>query len=73
MFVDSETFNASFLDLLIQTNMVEPVFKVVGQYTGLSVAEGVNMISGEGISHHHPNILLVEKCLIVVIMTSPES
>ena len=71
--LNPETSDVSFLELLIHTNMVEPVLKLVGQFTGLSVAGGVNMISGEGISHHNPNILLVEECLIGVIMTSPES
>ena len=64
---------SSFVDQLIQANMVEPVLEVVGQFSGLSVAGGVNMISGEGISHHHPNILLVEEFLIGVIMKSPGS
>ena len=64
---------SSFVDHLIQANMVEPVLEVVGQFSGLSVARGVNMISGEGIAHHHPNILLVEEFLIGVIMKSPRS
>ena len=41
---------SSFVDHLIQANMVEPVLEVVGQFSGLSVARGVNMISGEGIA-----------------------
>ena len=64
---------SSFVDQLIYANMVEPVLEVVGQFSGLPVAGGVNMISGEGISHHHPNILLVEEFLIGVIMKSPGS
>ena len=64
---------SSFVDHLIQANMVEPVLEVVGQFSGLSVAGGVNMISGEGIAHHHPNILLVEQFLIGVIRKSPRS
>ena len=47
---------SSFVDHLIQANMVEPVLEVVGQFSGLPVAGGVNMISGEGIAHHHSNI-----------------
>ncbi len=53
--------------------MVEPVLEVVGQFSGLPVAGGVNMISGEGVAHHHSNILLVEEFLIGVIRKSPES
>ena len=64
---------SSFVDHLIQANMVEPVLEVVGQFSGLPVAGGVNMISGEGIAHHHSNILLVEEFLIGVIMKSPKS
>ena len=64
---------SSFVDHLIQANMVEPVLEVVGQFSGLSVARGVNMISGEGIAQHHPNILLVEQFLIGVIRKSPRS
>ncbi len=71
--LNPETSDASFVERLIQANMVESVLKVVGQFSGLSVAGGVNMISGEGISHHHPNILLVEDFLIGVIMKSPGS
>ena len=72
-FLNPKNSDASFVDQLIQANMVEPVLEVVGQFSGLSVAGGVNMISGEGISHHHPNILLVEEFLIGVIMKSPGS
>ena len=73
-FLDPKNSDASpFVDQLIYANMVEPVLEVVGQFSGLPVAGGVNMISGEGISHHHPNILLVEEFLIGVIMKSPKS
>ena len=73
-FLDPKNSDASpFVDQLIYANMVEPVLEVVGQFSGLPVAGGVNMISGEGISHHHPNILLVEEFLIGVIMKSPGS
>ena len=73
-FLDPKNSDASpFVDQLIYANMVEPVLEVVGQFSGLPVAGGVNMISGEGIAHHHPNILLVEEFLIGVIMKSPRS
>ncbi len=73
-FLDPKNSDASsFVDHLIQANMVEPVLEVVGQFSGLSVARGVNMISGEGIAQHHPNILLVEQFLIGVIRKSPRS
>ena len=74
IFLDPKNSDASsFVDQLIQANMVEPVLEVVGQFSGLPVAGGVNMISGEGIAHHHSNILLVEEFLIGVIMKSPKS
>ena len=73
-FLDPKNSDASpFVDQLIYANMVEPVLEVVGQFSGLPVAGGVNMISGEGIAHHHSNILLVEEFLIGVIMKSPKS
>ena len=73
-FLDPKNSDASpFVDQLIYANMVEPVLEVVGQFSGLSVARGVNMISGEGIAQHHPNILLVEQFLIGVIRKSPRS
>ena len=73
-FLDPKNSDASpFVDQLIYANMVEPVLEVVGQFSGLSVARGVNMISGEGVAHHHSNILLVEEFLIGVIMKSPKS
>ena len=73
-FLDPKNSDASsFVDQLIYANMVEPVLEVVGQFSGLPVAGGVNMISGEGIAHHHPNILLVEQFLIGVIRKSPRS
>ena len=73
-FLDPKNSDASpFVDQLIYANMVEPVLEVVGQFSGLSVAGGVNMISGEGIAQHHPNILLVEQFLIGVIRKSPRS
>ena len=73
-FLDPKNSDASpFVDQLIYANMVEPVLEVVGQFSGLPVAGGVNMISGEGIAHHHSNILLVEEFLFGVIMKSPKS
>ena len=73
-FLDPKNSDASsFVDQLIYANMVEPVLEVVGQFSGLPVAGGVDMISGEGIAHHHSNILLVEEFLIGVIMKSPKS
>ena len=65
--------SSSFVEHLIRENMVQPVLEVVGQFSGLSVAGGVNMISGEGIADHDPNISLVEEFLIDVIMKSPRS
>ena len=68
-FLNPENSDASFVEFLIQANMVEPVLKEVEEFSALSVARGVNMISGEGVPHH-PNILIVEDFLISIIMKS---